>query len=116
MWTKLNTMNTKEYYKSFHISGFTYYEGPLAFKKLKVGTPLILKAEPENRYDENAVAVYLDDQKLGFIPKEKNYSISKLLNKGHDVFEAYVQQKDKKEHPERQVRVVVYVGAKPSTS
>ena len=102
-------MENKLYYKSFHISGFTYYEGPLLMKKLKLGKKLILKAEPENRYDENAVAVYYKNKKIGYVPKEKNYSMSKFLNQGHNPFYALIQQVNKNEHPERQFRVAVYI-------
>lgn len=102
-------MKNKIYYKSFHISGFTYYEGPLWIKKLKLGKKLKLKAEPENRYDENAVAVYYKNKKIGFVPKEKNYTISKLLNQGHNPFQLVIQQVKKNEHPERQIRVAIYI-------
>ncbi|MGB0886017.1 MAG: HIRAN domain-containing protein [Chitinophagales bacterium] len=102
-------MKNKEYYKSFHLSGFTYYEGPLLMAKLQIGKKLKLKAEPENRYDENAVAIYFKKHKIGFVPKEKNYSISKLLKQGHEPFYVAIQQIDQNEHPERQIRVAVYI-------
>ena len=98
-----------EYYKSFFIAGFTYNEGPMLFKKLKVGKELILKAEPDNCKDENAVAVYCNEHKIGFVPAEKNYSMSKLLKCGHNPFIAIIQLRNQSEHPERQIRVVVYV-------
>lgn len=102
-------MKNKVHYKSFHISGFTYYEGPLLAKKLKLGQKLKLKAEPENRYDENAVAVYYKNKKIGFVPKNKNYSMAKLLNQGHNPFKVVIQQVDKHVHPEQQYRVTVYI-------
>ena len=107
-------MKDKLYYKNFHISGFTYYDGPLLTKKLKVGKKLRLQAEPENRHDENAVAVYYKNHKLGFVPKEKNYSMSKFLNQGHNPFEVVIQQVDKNEHPERQFRVAVFIAESES--
>ena len=35
----------REHFAHFHIAGFSYYEGVLAFKKLKVGTLVSLKPE-----------------------------------------------------------------------
>lgn len=98
-----------EYYKSFFIAGFTYNEGPMIFRKLKVGKELTLKAELENCKDENAVAIYYKENKIGFVPSEKNYSMSKLLKCGHTPFLAIIQQRNQNDHPERQIRVVVYI-------
>ena len=104
-------MENQIFYKSFQISGFTYYDGPIILKELKIGTKLKLKAELENRYDENAVAIYYKKHKIGFIPKEKNYSISKFLKQGHNPFLIIIQQVNKSEHPEQQIRVAVYIKA-----
>lgn len=90
------------------IAGFTYYEGVLAFSKLKIGTELQMVPESENKYDSKAVALYLDDLKLGYLPKSDNRIISVLLELGINCFEARVQQLDKAEHPEQQVGIIVY--------
>jgi hypothetical protein len=52
-----------KHFDHFHIAGFTYYDGVLAFNALQIGTQLLLKPEPDNRYDENAVAKYEDGEK-----------------------------------------------------
>lgn len=95
--------------KSFLIAGFQYHEGALVFSQLEIGTKLQLRAEPENRWDHNAVAIYFADYKLGYIPRDENHDISKVLQAGHEIFEAVVQQVDGREHPANQVRVIVYV-------
>lgn len=94
---------------SFHIAGFTHYEGPLALRDLAVGTKLKLVTEPENRHDDFAVAIYKDKYKLGYIPRHSNKFIALLLQNGYEAFETIVQQVDGKEHPEEQVLVGVYV-------
>lgn len=100
---------TRKHFKHFPIAGFTYWEGPLAFNKLKVGRELHLIAEPDNRYDPMAVAVYYKRYKLGYIPKNANAEISTLLQLGHThLFQAVVQRIDATENPENQVGVVVY--------
>lgn len=94
---------------SFQVAGFTHYEGALAFKHLSIGKKLKLIAEPENRHDEHAVALYMENFKLGYIPRSENKAIALLLNNGHNAFEAVVQQISPEEHPEEQIRVAILV-------
>lgn len=99
----------REHYKNFHVAGFSYYEGVLVFNKLKIGTELQLKAEPDNKYDPLAVAIYLGEHKLGYVPRSANYSLSKILIAGHNLFETRVQYIDKTALPEDQLGVVVFL-------
>ena len=82
-------------YKSFSIAGIEYYEALFVINELKIGDKLTLKAEPKNIHDENAVAIYYKDVKLGYIPRSANYSISVLLNANWNIFETYIQKIDK---------------------
>jgi hypothetical protein len=38
--------------------------------------------EPDNRYDSNAVAIYFETEKLGYIPAEQNEIIARLMDAG----------------------------------
>lgn len=65
-------------------------------------------AEPTNPYDSEAVAIFYQGKKLGYIPKDRNTLISRMMFYGHsDILEARVQMVDLTVHPERQLRVVV---------
>ena len=98
------------HFADFHIAGFTYYNGVDVFEYLKIGKALLLKAEPQNRFDPHAVAIYYKDEKIGFVPAEKNEMLSKFLNLGHtDLFEAKISQVSPEAHPEKQIRVVVRI-------
>jgi len=98
------------HFATFHIAGFTYYNGVDVFENLKIGTKLLLQAEPENKFDPNAVAIYYQEDKLGFVPKANNQLLRKFLNLGHsDLFEIKISQISPEEHPEQQVRVVVRI-------
>jgi len=98
------------HFADFHIAGFTYYNGVDVFEDLKIGRELLLKAEPENRYDPEAVAIYYQDDKLGFVPREENKMIRKFLDLGYfDLFEVKISQVSPDAHPEKQVRVVVRI-------
>ncbi len=99
-----------EHLANFAIAGFTYYEGALAFNKLKIGKQVELKLEEDNKFDARAVAIYFNEYKLGFVPKSENRIIYKLLKlRMQNNFRALIQQVDSREHPESQVRIVVHL-------
>ena len=101
------------HFANFHIAGFTYYSGVDVFENLKIGRELQLKAEAENPFDPNAVAIYYQDEQLGYVPREENALIRKFLNLGYaDLFEVKISQIVPEAHPEKQIRVVVRIAAK----
>ncbi|MET3558775.1 hypothetical protein ABID29_001903 [Streptococcus rupicaprae] len=94
--------------EDFHLAAFNYYDGLEVVDQLKPGTYVDLLAEPTNPYDSEAVAIFYQGKKLGYIPKDRNTLISRMLYYGHgDILEARVQMVDLTVHPERQLRVVV---------
>ena len=101
------------HFADFHIAGFTYYNGVDVFENLKIGAQLLLKAEPENRFDPNAVAIYYKNEKLGFVPRAENELLRKFLNLGYsELFEVKISQVSPEAYPEKQVRVVVRIREK----
>ncbi|WKS95350.1 HIRAN domain-containing protein [Riemerella columbina] len=106
----METRKNREHLANFFIAGLTYYEAPLCFKKLKIGTRLTLVWEKDNKYDARAVAIYYKDFKLGFVPRTENRIFYKLLKMGHsDLFELLIQQVDPHAYPEQQIRVVAHL-------
>lgn len=64
----------------FHIES---EEEQTALDSLTPGTELLLYREPENEYDEWAIAVYLtEEDKIGFISRFKNETIARLMDAG----------------------------------
>ena len=47
---------------------------------------LDLKREPTNEHDKFAVGVYLKDIKLGYLPKNKNETIARLMDEGKSFY------------------------------
>lgn len=95
---------------TFRIAGFGHYDGCDALQKLKIGTQLQLERENGNAFDPYAIAIYLDDMKLGFVPSDQNHDMSKYLDMGwNDVFEVKVVRVTPDAHPESQVEVNVFV-------
>jgi len=43
---------------------------------------LTMKREPNNKYDEFAIAIYCDDIRIGFVPAEMNLVCSRLMDAG----------------------------------
>ena len=110
MTQKENKEMKKVHLTNFHIAGFGYWDGCEAFEQLKIGTKLELVREEDNKFDPYAVAIWLDDFKLGFVPREDNHDISKFLDMGWDhLFEVRITRICPDAHPEHQVEVVVYV-------
>ncbi|MCL2137674.1 MAG: HIRAN domain-containing protein [Coriobacteriia bacterium] len=91
-----------------YIAGFTYYDGISVFDDLSIGTSVALRAEPDNPYDPNAVAVFYGNSKLGYIPRNTNKLISDLLYFGYgEIMEALISTRDIYAQPEKQFRVVI---------
>lgn len=106
-------MEQHRHYFISNIAGFSYYEGCIVFSELKIGTELSLVREENNKFDPYAVAVYFKGYKLGFLPRSQNETINKFLEMGHtDLFEVRINRITKKEHPENQVGIIVYIKAK----
>ncbi|MFH6636419.1 HIRAN domain-containing protein [Streptococcus suis] len=94
--------------QDFHLAAFAYYDGLDVIDQLKPGTPVQLVGEPSNPHDSEAVAIFYQSTKLGYIPSDKNSLISRLIYFGHsDILEARIQMSNTENHPDRQFRVVV---------
>jgi hypothetical protein len=68
------------------IAGFQYYQGPRILPHLAVGQELVLQREPENPYDDLAVAVHTTTgQKLGYLPRHLNEIPAALMDNGRQL-------------------------------
>ena len=82
----------------------------MAIPELKIGAQLRLVRERENGFDPNAVAIYYDEYKLGFVPRSENELIAKFLDLGYSkIFDLRVQRISQDTHPEKQVGVVLFI-------
>lgn len=64
------------------IRGFRFYEGQKLLAKMKEGDILELIREPDNPHDSCAIALYFNDSKVGYVPREDNEILSRLLDAG----------------------------------
>ena len=94
----------------FYIAGMRYWDGAFIVGELKPGENLTLVPEPQNPHDCDAVAIYWEDTKLGYVPCDENDFLAQLLCFGHvDVIECRILKVDPKGEPYKQVRVGLYV-------
>jgi hypothetical protein len=101
--------------KSFHIAGFSYYQGSYVFTELTIGSKIELVRDVGNIHDVNAIELRYKGRKIGYVPKSENSEISAIMNAGYDIFEGVVQQLIPSEHPERQVKIAIFIIPKKDT-
>ena len=66
-----------------HIAGTTHRNLTAVEPRLQPGAIFKLRREPANKHDALAIAVdTADNQNLGFIPREKNEVLARLLDAG----------------------------------
>ncbi|MDD3397090.1 MAG: HIRAN domain-containing protein [Clostridia bacterium] len=74
--------------------------------ELKTGTKLKLELESDNPYDSNAVALYFNDKKLGYLPRRNNEIISTLLSYGYnDILETFYYSKNENTVPQIIIKI-----------
>lgn len=66
-----------------YIAGTSHVSDKAVFTDVKAGDKLILRREPDNRFDENAILV-LDEKerKLGYVPEKDNLVFARLMDAG----------------------------------
>lgn len=76
-----------------NVAGFRYYSGEKVWARISTGDPVILRREPSNPYDNGAVAIYWHNDKLGYLPREENPVIARLIDQGAPV-DAHIIRKN----------------------
>ena len=79
-----------------HIAGTTHIDNmDILEPKLKEGVEVQFFREPNNQYDERAIVVKdKDGNKLGYIPRDKNEILSRLMDAGKLLY-GKVKRKEK---------------------
>lgn len=68
-----------------YIAGYQYHQGPKFERDFEPGTSFSLVHEPENPFDDHAVAVYYHNNRIGFIPNGWSREVADKLHKGHNL-------------------------------
>lgn len=106
----------KKYFMDCHVAGRKYHEADEVWDKLKIGTPLQLVRDKENRHDPDAVAIMYTkpgDKRpycIGYVPSEDNETIASFLEMGWtDLFDCRISKLCPEAHPERQIYVTIKI-------
>lgn len=64
------------------VAGTSFRDIHKVENQLIANTKLVLKREADNKYDQLAVKIELEDYLLGYIPKENNEVLARLMDAG----------------------------------
>lgn len=70
----------KVYLLQFFVAGFRHYKGMEILPHMEVNDLLELRREPDNEHDDCAIALYWQQEKIGYIPAHSNETLAKLLD------------------------------------
>ena len=90
------------------LAGFQFHHGKKLWDELKVGDALTLAREPANPHDANAVSVYWNSQRLGYIPRRENSDVARQMDRGALV-KARIVKLTMSRNPWQRIAFEVYV-------
>ncbi len=67
---------------NFHVRGFQQYEGPKVLAHIMPQDPVDMVREYQHLLDANAVAVYWEGRKLGYLPIGENVTLAYMADHG----------------------------------
>ncbi len=85
------------------LAGFQYHGGKRVWEEMRNGDPLDLVREPNNPYDRQAVALYWNNVKLGYVPRGENTAVAQMLDRGERL-KARIVRLQESPNPWRRVR------------
>lgn len=66
--------------KNYSIVGMEHQKSETLVAALGNGVVMTLVREPKNQFDANAVAVWVDGQRVGYIPKKQNGVLAQFID------------------------------------
>jgi len=83
----------REYTKYFYVAGTLYHDFDIVKRKrlVKDKSTYSMKREPDNRHDPNAIAVYINEYKVGYVPRNDAKVLAPQMDRG-DVFTLYLSE------------------------
>ena len=88
------------------VAGFQFHSGEMIWPSLNVGARLKLVRESSNPNDDNAVAVYFQNEQLGYVPRSQNAAIAQMLDRGESL-EARIERLSVDEDPWSRIRISI---------
>jgi len=91
------------------LAGFQFHDGVAVWSQLRENDALLLVREPENAYDERAVAVYWRDRKLGYVPRDENTAVAWMLDRNVTLSTRIIRLREDR-NPWSRIRLGVEMG------
>lgn len=91
------------------IRGFQYYEGPKLLAQMHEGDLLELVREPHNPHDGYAIALHFNQHRIGYLPRENNEIVSRLLDANAVELHAEITHLNKAAASWENVSVAIYL-------
>ena len=66
--------------KTYSIVGMNYIKTEAVVAALQPGHAVMLVREPTNEHDPNAVAVWVDGRRVGYVPKKQNVALAQFID------------------------------------
>lgn len=89
------------------LAGSQYYALGDFWTEIKVGDPLVLIREPDNRHDRNAIRVEWRGNKLGYVPRAQNRAVAGAMDAG-DALTARVSSLSDNKNPWQRLAFEVF--------
>ena len=94
--------------QSSPLAGSQYYALGAQWQQMRVGDPLTLVREPDNRHDRHAIRVEWRGHKLGYVPRAENRAVAAAMDQG-DKLVARIAKVIEHPDPWQRVRFEVFV-------
>ncbi len=89
-----------------HVAGTAYQHLSETGENLSIGDELLLKREHHNKYDYFAIAVWdTENNKIGFIPKNQNIILARLMDAGKILQTFIIENKRKNNYIYLRIRI-----------
>lgn len=73
-------LKRKIYLLQFFVAGFKFHKGMALLPYMEVNDLLELRREPNNEHDDCAIALYWQQEMIGYVPADSNEMLAKLLD------------------------------------
>lgn len=74
------------------VAGTSFRKVTEVERDMAVGSRLVLQREAKNEYDTFAVAFHFNEVKIGYIPRERNEAIARLMDAGKDFYASIINK------------------------
>lgn len=98
----------KIYLEQFFVAGFRHYKGMEFLEFMQPNDLIELRREPENEHDECAIALYWQQEKIGFVPADLNELLSRLVDAQALPLLGTITHLNKKVKPWESVAIAIY--------